>query len=74
MRRRPKELADFRSEQNRLKVSNDQVNDALVQLQKKLAAATQASVFAKNIAEVTDEFENLFAVTKTRTVGGRTDP
>ena len=59
-----KELADFRSEQNRLKVSNDQVNDALVQLQKNLASATQASVFAKNIAEVTDEFENLFAVTK----------
>ncbi len=59
-----KALSDFGAEVTRLNDTSLETSRALAQLSKNLANATQTSVFAKNLAEVSEEFDYLFQVTK----------
>lgn len=59
-----KALSDFSAEVTRLNDTSTETSKALEQLRKNLATAIQASEFAKNIAEVSEEFSYLFTVTR----------
>lgn len=59
-----KALSDFSAEVTRLNDTSLETSQALAQLSTNLGKAVQASVFAKNIAEVSEEFDYLFQVVK----------